>query len=160
MEKIEQTIGGDTENKKVILADNHYNELGQLMLKKLHSANDTSFVQDIDYLYDVRGWLTQINNFEYTTQNKLYAQSFAYNANGNISNINWKNTLLNNDGWVDPTNKLSYAFSYDGLNRLTGGNYGEHTPAGLPVNGGNFDVGFGYDLNGNITSLSKKRQCK
>jgi len=60
---------------KVVLVQNDYNELGQLMLKKLHMAKDTSYVQDIDYLYDVRGWLKSINNFEDTTFRKLYAQN-------------------------------------------------------------------------------------
>ena len=30
------------------------------MLKKLHSAGEISFVQEIDYQYDVRGWHNNI----------------------------------------------------------------------------------------------------
>ena len=74
LEKVEQQISGDTTNGNVVLAQNDYNELGQLMLKKLHSAGETSFVQDIDYLYDVRGWLNNINNLSDASQRKLYAE--------------------------------------------------------------------------------------
>ncbi len=41
LEKVEQQIAGDTHNGNVVLAQNDYNELGQLMLKKLHSAGET-----------------------------------------------------------------------------------------------------------------------
>ena len=78
----------------VTLAQNDYNELGELMLKKLHSASETSYAQEIDYLYDVRGWLNNINNLADASQRKLYAQQLNYFGNGNIQNMSWKNTLL------------------------------------------------------------------
>ena len=133
-----------------------YNELGQLMLKKLHMANDASYVQDIDYRYDIRGWLKSINNMTDTTFRKLYAQNLNYNYNGNISSMNWKNTMLRADGWVNPTNKQSYSFTYDGLNRLDMATYSEATPSGQVVNANFFDEDPGYDLNGNITTLVRK----
>jgi hypothetical protein len=47
----------------VLLAQNEYNEIGQLIDKKLHSTNNgTSFKQSIDYRYNIRGWLTFMNN--------------------------------------------------------------------------------------------------
>ncbi len=154
LEKVEQLIDNDSYNGKVVLIENSYNALGQLMLKKLHSANDTSFVQNIDYLYDVRGWLTSINNFQDSIQSKLYAQSLEYFSNGNISNVEWKNTIMK-DGWVDPTNKLKYAFTYDALNRLDDAAYIEYLPAGGSTNSGSFNTNYGYDPNGNIASLQR-----
>ena len=143
---------------KVVLVQNDYNELGQLMLKKLHMANDTSYVQDIDYLYDIRGWLKSINNMTDTTYRKLYAQSMNYYANGNISTMNWKNTSLRADSWVIPTNKQSYGFTYDGLNRLTTASYSETDPLGAAVaaKSGFFDENPTYDLNGNMGTLARQ----
>jgi hypothetical protein len=46
-----------------------YNELGQLIDKKIHST-DTQHVkilQSIDYRYNIRGWLTHINNSDLGT---------------------------------------------------------------------------------------------
>ena len=150
-----QQISGDTENKKAILADNDYNELGQLMLKKLHSANNNSFIQDTDYLYDIRGWLTNINKFDDAGRNKLYSQALTYSKNGNIDKSEWKNTLFDGDELV-PTNRMAYGFTYDWLNRLDKADYSEIDFAtGKQTNKGNFDVDPGYDLNGNITNLSR-----
>jgi len=40
-----------------------YNETGQLIKKGLHSINGTSnFLQNLDYRYNPRGWLSYINN--------------------------------------------------------------------------------------------------
>ncbi len=47
---------------RVHLYSNEYNELGELIKKKLHgSTEDTSFAQSIDYEYNIRGWLKSIN---------------------------------------------------------------------------------------------------
>ncbi len=157
LEKVEQEIENDSRNGRVVLASMDYNELGQLMLKKLHMSNDTSYVQDIDYMYDVRGWLKSINNFEDTTLRKLYAQSLDYYGNGSISRMAWRNTLLDDDGRVVPVNREQYDFTYDGLNRLDSANYSETDFfSGSIVHSGNFDTRYGYDLNGNIRQLSRQ----
>ncbi len=41
----------------VTLAENTYDEIGRLELKELHNG-----YQDIDYNYNIRGWLTQMND--------------------------------------------------------------------------------------------------
>lgn len=54
-----------TENGKsqgeVLLAENKYNELGELVEKNLH-VEDNVAKQSIDYRYNIRGWLKSINN--------------------------------------------------------------------------------------------------
>ena len=155
LEKVEQQIAGDTHNGNVVLAQNDYNELGQLMLKKLHSAGETSFVQDIDYLYDVRGWLNNINNLADTSQRKLYAQQLNYFDNGNIQNMSWKNTLLDAQNAVVATNKQKYDFTYDGLNRLTTASYSELNAGNTTINTNNFNESCTYDTNGNIATLKR-----
>lgn len=48
---------------KLLLATMEYNELGQLVDKKLHSDDQgDSFMQSVDYRYNIRGWLININN--------------------------------------------------------------------------------------------------
>ena len=44
------------------MIQNEYNELGELVDKKLHSANGNDFEQSLDYSYNIRGWLNSIND--------------------------------------------------------------------------------------------------
>jgi RHS repeat-associated protein len=55
-------------NNPVLLAHNEYNELGQLIDKKIHSTQSTASdaLQSIDYAYNIRGWLTNINDASLT----------------------------------------------------------------------------------------------
>ncbi|MFZ6012030.1 MAG: DUF6443 domain-containing protein, partial [Bacteroidota bacterium] len=48
--------------QRVLLTSNEYNELGQLVDKKLHSTNGADFKQSLDYEYNIRGWLTKMND--------------------------------------------------------------------------------------------------
>lgn len=46
----------------VMTAKNEYNDIGQPVDKKLHSTDGgTTFKQSVDYRYNIRGWLTKIN---------------------------------------------------------------------------------------------------
>jgi hypothetical protein len=45
---------------EVFLAENKYNELGQLIEKNLH-IEEGAPIQSIDYRYNIRGWLKSIN---------------------------------------------------------------------------------------------------
>ena len=58
--------------------------------------------------------------------------------------------------WCTPTGPTAtlqrYAFTYDGLSRLTRGSYSQPATGGL---GGAYDEALAYDLNGNITALSR-----
>ncbi|NEW84470.1 MAG: hypothetical protein GZ094_19175 [Mariniphaga sp.] len=57
----EQQITGDA-NGKVTVSENNYNEIGQLIDKKLHKTNTYDYVQSVGYTYNIRGWLEKINN--------------------------------------------------------------------------------------------------
>ena len=48
----------------VLLTANNYNEIGELVEKNLHATDMASpvYKQSVDYRYNIRGWLTQINN--------------------------------------------------------------------------------------------------
>lgn len=53
---------------EVLVAESEYNAIGQLVDKKLHSTDwvptstVASFLQSVDYRYNIRGWLANINN--------------------------------------------------------------------------------------------------
>lgn len=156
----------------VIVAAHKYNELGELIEKNQHSTDGgKTFLQSTDYRYNIRGWLTHINNFQLTNDgtynndaNDLFGMELGYNTpvpvgsevipaqyNGNISGIAWKTNNLE-----DMPEEKIYGFVYDPLNRLQHAKYARR-------NGGlwNADVGMfnehniGYDRNGNITALQR-----
>src|SRR5690606_32329962 len=141
-------IGGSGSFK--LLAANEYNELGQLITKKLHSENNGStFEQEVDYRYNIRGWLTKVND-PANIGNDLFGMQLKYNDptlanttpqfNGNISQIDWKSV----DG-----ESQQYGYKYDPMNRLREANYFNQTS---PNKNNRFDekISGGYDLNGNI----------
>jgi len=50
------------DNEMLVVAEN-YNALGNLIEMNLHSENDGgTFLQSVDYVYHIRGWLERINN--------------------------------------------------------------------------------------------------
>lgn len=54
-------------NPEVLLSSVKYNQLGQVIDKSLHSENGgTSYLQSVDYRYNIRGWLKTINNSQLT----------------------------------------------------------------------------------------------
>ncbi len=131
---------------------NIYDELGKLTSKKVGNKQDTP-LQTVDYTYNIRGWLNQINN-----PSSLGSDMFAFNINynnttenlnaqplynGNISETIWKTASDNI--------KRSYGYQYDALNRITSGldNTADKRYSLSSIM---------YDKNGNITSLERKGQ--
>ncbi len=159
----------------VTIAKNEYNELGELITKKV--GGDANPVQQMDYKYNIRGWLTQINNPDDVTTNakKKFGMKLHYNDavanltnsvqyNGNISAIEWQSPANSSIG--SPGRKQAYGFSYDGLNRLIEADYGEGTNFTTNIDQYNVIIGEkdvhgnihnSYDLNGNINKLSRKK---
>lgn len=154
----------------VQLVSNSYNEIGQLVTKNLHKSGST-FKQKLDYGYNIRGWLTRINDSDLSSaSNKaengnsalpdLFGMNLLYEQhdnnlinteqyNGNISSVKWSNNL-----GVNPTKSLAYNYLYDTLNRITSATL--LTNPGLWTTSSNFsESGFKYDLNGNIKKLSR-----
>ncbi|WET00024.1 DUF6443 domain-containing protein [Chryseobacterium arthrosphaerae] len=149
-----------------ILAENSYNELSQLKNKKVGNN-----LQSIDYTYNIRGWMTDINKDQMGLTDlggKLFSYKIKYNQmsgitnpdsilfpgkdvkpryNGNIAEVDWRS--VESLGANPPLQPKRYGYAYDALNRLTAGYYQnpvnpytkEHTES------------LSYDLNGNITNL-------
>jgi len=157
--KTDQEIAGDS-NGRVTVAENVYNEIGQLVTKKLHKAYPYDYLQNVDYTYNIRGWLTSINNPDnlsgdlfgerllYESSESGLNSSYPLQYNGNISGMVWNSTQKSKQG---------YGFSYDGLNRLNQG-YHKYYP-GYWLGDSKYDEKeISYDRNGNITALQRTDQ--
>jgi len=140
----------DGNPQEEILAQNEYNELSQLSNKKVGNN-----LQSIDYSYNIRGALTQVND-PAALGTKLFGYKLKYfnpqnttastgKYNGNITEVTWKT--------ASDQVLRQYNYQYDALNRLKKGIYSE-PDASVPQNG-LFDETIGYDVNGNITSLQR-----
>jgi RHS repeat-associated protein len=154
------------EQPEILMSKLDYNELGELIEKDIHSEDETSFIQSVDYRYNIRGWLTNINNASRTNDGSLNddtgdlfgmelyyndGPSLAFNDqfNGNMSGMTWGNSRMGNK-------KRSYSYSYDALDRLTASAYKEFNGRSWGSTG-YFDENItGYDKNGNITALNRK----
>lgn len=140
---------------EVLLAQNRYNELGELIEKNLHSTNHSSFTQSVNYSYNIRGWLTDINNpgnifhdGDYFGMSLFYDESSGMGNtalyNGNISAISWNRSGSNP--------YRGYAFEYDDLNRIESADYKEFSLATW-TNYTKYETEYTYDSNGNISNL-------
>lgn len=170
---LETELGVNDRNKNIntsqVLAANRYNELGELIEKYSSISGTTAKVasQKTDYRYNIRGWLTKINEPDLSgTDGDLFGMELAYNTsmaslganaiyNGNISHIKWRN-------YEDATTK-AYGFAYDQVNRLLLADYGEEASGWANTafdvygkdNGVDPRSSISYDDNGNIKYLRR-----
>ncbi|MEN8191892.1 MAG: DUF6443 domain-containing protein [Bacteroidota bacterium] len=141
--------------KEEVLAKNEYDDLGQLIRKKVgHDKDQTGELQVVDYTYNIRGWLKEINDVNNLGSDDLFAFKLNYNDpdtgvalyNGNISETHWKTKSLNNPFNPQPVSD-NYVYSFDAMNRIVS----------ATDNTGNYNLEFvSYDKNGNIKSLKRK----
>ncbi|WP_431609236.1 DUF6443 domain-containing protein [Chryseobacterium sp. 'Rf worker isolate 10'] len=135
-----------------ILAQNKYNEISQLESKKVGGVDLANPLQKIDYKYNIRGWLTQIND-PVNLNGKLFGYEVRYNNPGNPQVVGKFNGAVAEVNWNNASENLlkRYNYEYDKLNRLTNAFYKE------PSTGvsGNYDEYLTYDLNGNISNLKR-----
>ncbi|WP_420386229.1 DUF6443 domain-containing protein [Roseivirga sp.] len=149
---------------EVIMVHNTYNEIGEIIDKKLHSTDlGSSFKQSVDYGYNIRGWLTSINDAGLAdSDGDYFGLELFYNTaasglsnslllNGNISAAKWSD--LGHDGKV----QNAYLYSYDAMNRLGSADYSyKQETEPIWTTTAKFDVDIAsYDLNGNIKGLQR-----
>ncbi|WP_394748223.1 DUF6443 domain-containing protein [Spongiimicrobium salis] len=147
-----------------VIAENTYDNLGLLINKSVGNTLNGNRLQDMNYAYNVRGWLRGINTADLTASNsaidQLFAMGIHYNRsangsdplfNGNIASVEWrsKNTF---------NGRRYYRYTYDGMNRLKNAidrsgrfNVGEYKPSQ-----GGLSNPITYDKNGNILSLFRR----
>ncbi|WP_160114360.1 DUF6443 domain-containing protein [Aquimarina sp. AU119] len=140
------------------LVHNKYDALGQLIKKDVGgtstmlSTGNTIIspavqpLQTVNYKYNVRGWLKQINDLTRNLGTDLFAYKINYNTteivnsnplyNGNISETHWRTA---NDDIL-----RNYHYSYDALNRLKQASF---------IFGIGYSSSYTYDKNGNIETL-------
>ena len=170
LKKIYHTINT---GPRTLIASNSYNQLGELIEKNLHSTNNgASFLQSIDYRYNIRGWLTHINNSTLSNDgthnndaNDLFGMELIYNQatiningtnsspqfNGNISAIKWKTDIQSGT----PVERV-YGYTYDPVNRLKTAKYAAKSGVNWTGEAGFHDVeNLDYDKNGNILTLKR-----
>lgn len=149
-EKMEINDNGNA----ITICANKYNELGEVIEKYLHGdASGNNFNQQLDYVYNVKGWLNTINTVG-TLNNDLFALDLRYNNpgsddltapavyNGNIAEMRW-----------DVGTPKGYGFTYDGANRLTASDYADGSS--FTSNDNKYNTSYGYDTNGNIDNLTR-----
>ncbi|WP_245365479.1 DUF6443 domain-containing protein [Chryseobacterium scophthalmum] len=147
-----------------ILTRNEYNELSQLKTKKVGGTVISQPLQTLDYSYNMRGWLTAVNDPD-NLGTDLFAYRVKYNTveglqtpntdypglkvkpkyNGSIVEVDWKTSTQENE----PLKR--YGYSYDALNRLSAGFYQK---AGSETGKEYFEIA-DYDLNGNMLHLKR-----
>lgn len=160
------TIGSQSAQ---LMAYNDYNAIGQLKSKKVGNTS-TSPLQQVDYTYNIRGWMIGINNilelnngvpppFSSGQPQDLFAFKINYNStidqnmggqvvplyNGNIAETSWRTASDNI--------QRRYGYTYDKLNRLTDAWY-QVPQSSMPVRN-SYDERLKYDANGNIISLKR-----
>jgi hypothetical protein len=122
---------------------------------------DLSFLETLDYAYNIRGWLNSVNkdfatnsgtnaNSRYFGMELSYDFGFTQNQlNGNIGGMKWRSK---GDG-----EQRAYGFDYDNVNRLLKADFNQNT-CGWNVNAGiDFSVSnLTYDANGNIGNMTQK----
>ncbi len=140
------------------LTHSKYDALGQLIKKDVGgtstmlSTGNTIIspavqpLQTVNYKYNVRGWLKQINDLTRNLGTDLFAYKINYNTteiansnplyNGNISETHWRTA---NDDIL-----RNYHYSYDALNRLKQASF---------IFGTGYSSSYTYDKNGNIETL-------
>jgi RHS repeat-associated protein len=131
-----------------------YDALGRSITQKL-GVDGEKIVQEVNNTFNIRGWLTSINNpdnlgtdlfaMRLNYQNQTLPEERQYT--GNITETDW----AYRDGNPGDVKRMAYRYTYDGLNRLTDGRW---------YNGGvresdKFDTRYEYDLQGNIKNLSR-----
>jgi len=150
---------------RVILSESQFNALGQVIDEKLHSVNGEPFLQSVDYQFNSRGSLTQINSTtgdagdtapDYFRMELAYDQPISglstARMDGLVSGMKWKAHLETN-------RESGYSFGYNNLGWLTNSDF-KFFNAGSWSNQTGFysEDGIQYDYNGNIRQLSRKQR--
>ncbi|HEY1039501.1 MAG TPA: DUF6443 domain-containing protein [Bacteroidia bacterium] len=166
----------------VVLSKSKYNELGQLIDKSLHSTNNaSSFIQSIDYRYNIHGWLTHINNSDLSNDmgfvdpetglppndglnddaNDLWGMQLNYNTTTtNFTSAKQYGGNVSETHWRSASDniKRGYGYTYDKGDRLTASTYTElnNTTQVWGTNANRYNENsITYDVNGNILTLKR-----
>ncbi len=161
-----QTINGN----RNLLGKYEYNELSQLIDKKIHSENaGASFLQSVDIRYTIQGWISSFNNSALTPDaelnddaDDLFGMEMAYGQSmgtgnilrydGSITGVKWGSRKSRNE----LAEQRAYNYSYDALGRINQADYKTKTSTGWQATTAHQLHGVQYYKNGNIKNLSRR----
>jgi RHS repeat-associated protein len=141
-----------------LLASNTYDELGQLISKNVGNTIAAP-LQKVDYAYNIRGWLTEINKVAALQQGSDPKDLFGFKINYNTidGDASVSNKLYNGNiaetSWSTSPIVRTYGYKYDNLNRLKNATY--YKIASLPYISKSYNENLSYDKNGNIQFLTR-----
>ncbi len=177
MGRLTQVDQKNNNDGAIILSNYNYNELSQVIEKNVHKISNAAgytFLQSMDYRYNIHGNLTSINNIDLTSDmasnplngtnddvNDIWGMQLNYNTNtsgvngtkqytGNVSEKKWRS--------ITDNIKRAYGYDYDKVDRLKASTYIEYntSTSAWATNAGKFDEkDITYDANGNIMSLKR-----
>ncbi|GEP88714.1 hypothetical protein CTE07_03590 [Chitinophaga terrae (ex Kim and Jung 2007)] len=140
---------------------NKYNELGQLVTKRLGVTGTNTQLEQLDYEYNIRGWLRSLNkNYLNTTNNTTshFGMELNYDRgfqskfySGNIAGIRWK-------GWNDKIPR-AYGFDYDNVSRLKQADFTQQNSGSSNWTNNLVDFtvsNLNYDANGNLLKMKQR----
>ncbi|MEN9336825.1 MAG: hypothetical protein RLZZ500_1812, partial [Bacteroidota bacterium] len=147
-----------------MLVANKYDALGKLIQKNVGGTDLANYngLQVVDFSYNIRGWMTGINDVELLAQANDPYDLFAFKINyidveesgmngvqplynGNISETFWRT--------YNDNVKRAYGYTYDDLNRMDEAFY--QKPGLTAANINNYREKLTYDENGNILTLKR-----
>jgi hypothetical protein len=154
-----------------------YDEMGRLLDKRLHASNydgvsavttasTFNYLQSLDYSYNIRNWLTGINDpatctlqsgdqlvdvFRMQLNYETSVNGSTAQYNGNISSMQW-NTHLSGTC----SQRQLYMFSYDAGNRLTAAAHRNWSGTAWTDPNQYNESGITYDLNGNLKTYTRR----
>jgi len=143
-----------------IIVSNSYDGLGQLKNKSLGNS-----VDNINFEYNIRGWLLNMNK-DYLTggSSHYFGMELGYDKAASIAGGNYAQGAFNGNitGWTwkgggDGVARR-YDFSYDAASRLTGADFNQQNGSLFDKTAGvDFSVsGLAYDDNGNILTMRQR----
>ncbi|MBN8683593.1 MAG: hypothetical protein J0L99_13175 [Chitinophagales bacterium] len=163
--------------KREIIAAFTYDELGRVLTRKLHASNFSgtplptpgtsySYLQTLDYTYNIRGWMTGINDPANCTMQAgnnnldLFKLGLYYEApptgwtaqyNGNIAAAEWR--VYNGSSCQT---RHAYRFTYDANNRLSAAAHHTFVLGSWSLTNNYSESGISYDNNGNIKNYTRR----
>ena len=169
------------------LSEVSYDPLDRVTQKNIGSNrwNNNTYLQSVDYTYNVRGWLTGINQTGLSNINiplnngnvdpsawvvqpndfgkvDLFGEVIKYDNPTAYTNVTTpsvqKNGNISQATWqVAGREQQGYNYTYDDINRLTNGQYFDVTSSTTTASNDNkFGETLKYDKRGNIVSLQRR----